>query len=76
MLKKLLVHVNFFKKKTKSLLINIGSSTEMSIKEYADLIKNKIDSSIKIKSNDKRLDKQRKKLNISLASVEMVRNLR
>ncbi len=60
----------FLRKKTKSLLINIGSSTEMSIKEYADLIKNKIDPSIKIKfNNDKRLDGvKRKKLNISLAS--------
>ena len=60
----------FLKKKTKSSLINIGSSTEMSIKEYANLIKKKIDPSVKIKfDNNKKLDGvRRKKLNISLAN--------
>ena len=60
----------FLRKKIKSSLINIGSSTEMTIKEYANLIKNKIDPSVKIKfNNDKRLDGvKRKKLNISLAN--------
>ena len=60
----------FLRKKTKSSLINIGSSTEMTIKEYAHLIKNKIDPSIKIKfNNDVKLDGvKRKKLNISLAN--------
>ena len=60
----------FLRKKTKSSLINIGSSTEMSIKEYANLIKKKIDPSVKIKfDNNKKLDGvRRKKLNISLAN--------
>jgi GDP-L-fucose synthase len=60
----------FLRKKTKSSLINIGSSTEMSIKKYANLIKKKIDPSVKIKfDNNKRLDGvRRKKLNISLAN--------
>jgi len=59
----------FLRKKTKSSLINIGSSTEMTIKKYAFLIKDIIDPSIKIKfNNNKRLDGvKRKKLNISLA---------
>ena len=59
----------FLRKKTKSSLINIGSSTEMSIKEYANLIKKKIDPSVKIKfDNNIKLDGvKRKKLNISLA---------
>ena len=59
----------FLRKKTKSSLINIGSSTEMTIKEYANLIKKKIDPSVKIKfDNDIKLDGvKRKKLNISLA---------
>ncbi len=60
----------FLRKKTKSSLINIGSSTEMTIKEYANLIKKKIDPSVKIKfDNDITLDGvKRKKLNISLAN--------
>ena len=60
----------FLRKKTKLSLINIGSSTEMSIKEYANLIKKKIDPSIKIKfDNNIKLDGvRRKKLNISLAN--------
>ncbi len=59
----------FLRKKTKSSLINIGSSTEMTIKKYAYLIKNVIDPSVKIKfNNDARLDGvKRKKLNTSLA---------
>ena len=60
----------FLKKKTKSSLINIGSSTEMSIKEYAHKIKNIIDPKVIIKfDNNKKLDGvQRKKLDLSLAN--------
>ena len=39
MLMKLLMLVNFFKKKINKTLINIGSNTEMTIKEYANFIK-------------------------------------
>jgi len=51
-------------------LINIGSPVEMSIKNYANLIKNKVDPKILIKfNNDKTLDGvRRKKLNLTLAS--------
>ena len=51
-------------------LINIGSSVEMSIKDYANKIKNKIDQSVLIKfNNDKKLDGvKRKKLDITLAN--------
>ena len=60
----------FLKKKINETLINIGSKTEMTIKEYADLIKKKIDPEVLIKfNNDKKLDGvMRKKLNLSLAS--------
>ena len=60
----------FLKKKTNDSLINIGSSFELSIKEYANRIKNKIDPEVLIKfNNDKNLDGvYRKKLNISLAN--------
>ena len=60
----------FLRKKINKTLINIGSSTEMTIKEYADLIKKKIDPEVLIKfNNDKKLDGvMRKKLNLSLAS--------
>jgi len=60
----------FLKKKTNSSLINIGSSIEMSIKDYAIKIKNKIDPNVLIKfDNNKKFDGvKRKKLNISLAS--------
>jgi len=60
----------FLKKKTNSRLINIGSTIEMSIKGYANKIKNKIDPSVLIKFNkDKKLDGvYRKKLDISLAN--------
>ena len=59
----------FLRKKTKKSLINIGSSTEMSIKNYANLIKKKIDPKISIEfNNDKKLDGvMRKKLNLDLA---------
>ena len=59
----------FFKKKVKKTLINIGSNTEMTINEYANLIK-KIDPEVMIKFNkDKKLDGvMRKKLNLSLAN--------
>ena len=60
----------FLRKKINETLINIGSTTEMTIKEYADLIKKKIDPEVLIKfNNDKKLDGvMRKKLNLSLAS--------
>ena len=60
----------FLRKKTKNSLINIGSSIEMSIKNYADFIKKKIDPEISIKfDNDKKLDGvMRKKLNLDLAN--------
>ena len=60
----------FLRKKIDKTLINIGSTTEMTIKEYADLIKKKIDPEVLIKfNNDKKLDGvMRKKLSLSLAS--------
>ena len=60
----------FLRKKTKKSLINIGSNVEMSIKNYADLVKKKIDPEILIKfNNDKKLDgAMRKKLNLDLAN--------
>ena len=71
MLMKLLMLVNFFlRKKINKTLVNIGSTTEMTIKEYADFIKRKIDPEVLIKfNNDKKLDGvMRKKLNLSLAN--------
>ena len=61
---------HFLKKKTNSSLINIGSSVEMSIKDYAIKIKNKIDPNVLIKfDNNIKLDGvKRKKLDISLAT--------
>ena len=60
----------FLRKKIKKNLINIGSTTEMTIKDYANLIKKKIDPKVSIKFNkDKKLDGvMRKKLNLSLAN--------
>ncbi len=60
----------FLRKKIKDSLINIGSSTEMTIKNYANFIKNKIDPIIKIKfDNNLKLDGvKRKKLDVSLAN--------
>ena len=60
----------FLRKKIKNSLINIGSPIEMSIKNYAYLIKKKIDPEVKIKfNNDKKIDGvMRKKLNLSLAN--------
>ena len=56
-----------FKKKINKTLINIGSTTEMTIKEYADLIKKHPE--VLIKFNNEKLDGvMRKKLNLSLAS--------
>ena len=59
----------FLRKKIKNSLINIGSPIEMSIKNYANLIKKKIDPEITIEfNNDKKLDGvMRKKLNLDLA---------
>ena len=60
----------FLRKKTNKSLINIGSNIEMTIKEYANLIRKKIDNSVSIKfDNNKKLDGiKRKKLNVSLAT--------
>lgn len=60
----------FLKKKINSSLINIGSSVEMSIKDYAIKIKNKIDPNVLIKfDNNIKLDGvKRKKLDTSLAA--------
>ncbi len=60
----------FLRKKIKNSLVNIGSPTEMSIKDYANYIKKKIDSEVLIKfNNNKKLDGvMRKKLNVNLAS--------
>ena len=59
----------FLRKKMSSAVINIGSSVEMSIKDYAYKIKNKIDPNVIIKfDNNKKLDGvKRKKLDTSLA---------
>ena len=59
----------FLRKKTNSHLINIGSSTEKTIKEYARKVREKIDKSVNIQfDNNKRLDGvKRKKLDTSLA---------
>ena len=60
----------FLRKKIKGTLINIGSPIEMTIKEYANYIRKKIDPKVSIKfDNDKKLDGvMRKKLNLELAS--------
>ena len=60
----------FLRKKIKKSLINIGSPIEMSIKNYANFIKKKIDPEISIKfNNDKKLDGVlRKKLDLNLAN--------
>ena len=60
----------FLRKKIKKPLINIGSPIEMTIKDYANYIKNKIDPSVLIKfNNNKKLDGvMRKKLNLTLAN--------
>ena len=59
----------YLKKRYTSSLINIGSSIEMTIKDYAIKIKNKIDPTVLIKfDNNKKIDGvKRKKLDISLA---------
>ena len=60
----------FLRKKIKNSLINIGSPIEMSIKNYANFVKKKIDPDVLIKfDNKKKLDGvMRKKLNLSLAN--------
>ena len=60
----------FLRKKTYKSLINIGSHVEMTIKDYANQIREKIDNSVLIKfDNNKKLDGvKRKKLNVSLAN--------
>ena len=46
----------FLKKKTKETLINVGSSIEMSINDYARFIIQKLDANVKIKFNNSKLD--------------------
>ena len=47
----------FLRKKIKKSLINIGSPIEMTIKDYANYIKNKIDPNVLVKfNNNKKLD--------------------
>ena len=60
----------FLKKKTKSSLINVGSPIEMSIKDYANEVKNINDPTVKIEfDKDIKLDGiKRKKLDTSLAT--------
>ena len=60
----------FLRKKTDKSLINIGSHVEMTIKDYSNQIREKIDNSVLIKfDNNKKLDGvKRKKLNVSLAN--------
>ena len=60
----------FLRKRIRKTIINIGSNTEMTIKDYGDFIKKKIDPEVFIKfNNDKKLDGvMRKKLNTSLAN--------
>ena len=60
----------FLRKRIKETLINIGSPVEMTIKDYAEYIKKKIDPNVLIKfDNNKKLDGvKRKKLNITLAN--------
>ena len=59
----------FLRKKTNSHLINIGSRTEKTIKDFAKKVRKKIDPSVNIKfDNNKKLDGvKRKKLDINLA---------
>ena len=61
----------FLRKKIKKSLINIGSPVEMSIRNYANFIKKKIDPDVLIKfNNNKKLDGVfRKKLNLNLANI-------
>ena len=60
----------FLRKNIKNSLINIGSPIEMSIKDYANFIKKKIDPDVLIKfDKKKKLDGvMRKKLNLTLAN--------
>lgn len=59
----------FLRKKTNSHLINIGSRTEKTIKDFAKKVRKKIDPSVIMKfDNNKKLDGvKRKKLDINLA---------
>ena len=59
----------FMNKKTKHTLINIGTEKEMTIKKYAEFVKKKINSKIKIKfDNNKLMDgTPRKILNCKIA---------
>ena len=60
----------FLRKKINHSLVNIGSPTEMTIKEYANIVKKKIDPRVLVKfDNNKKIDGvKRKKLDISLAN--------
>ena len=62
----------YLRKKIKQPLVNIGSLTEMTIKQYANIVKKKIDPGVLIKfDNNKKIDGvKRKKLDISLANKQ------
>ena len=62
---------HFLKLKNSPFIINIGSKTEMSIKDYAKEIRNKIDKKVKILFNkNKKIDGvKRKKLDTNLAKI-------
>ena len=62
---------HFLKLKNSPLIVNIGSKTEMSIKDYAKEIRNKIDKKVKILFNkNKKIDGvKRKKLDTNLAKI-------
>ena len=61
----------FLKLKNSPLIVNIGSKTEMSIKDYAKEIRNKIDKKVKILfDKNKKIDGvKRKKLDTNLAKI-------
>ena len=65
------MRANIFKTKNSPLIINIGSKTEMSIKDYAREIRNKIDKKVKILfDKNKKIDGvNRKKLDTNLAKI-------
>ena len=64
---------HFLKLKNSPLIVNIGSKTEMSIKDYAKEIRNKIDKKVKILFNkNKKIDGvKRKKLDTNLAKINV-----
>ena len=63
-----MLRILFHRLKTKETLINVGSSSEMTIAEYAKLIIKKLNSKLKIKFDKSKHDgTKRKILNCSIA---------